>query len=77
MLFYKQIQLRLNRVETFRKLKAEPKEFWIQLLNAYFVGTNYVVVSVILAFQHQYSHFVNLKFSRNCYRGVCFTINFI
>ena len=44
---YKQIQLRLNRVDTFKKLKTEPQEFWVQLLNAYFVGTNYVVVSVV------------------------------
>ena len=39
--------MRLNRVTTFRKLKAELQEFWVKLVNTYFVDKNYVVVSIM------------------------------
>ena len=47
---FEQVDIRLNRVSAFRKLKTEPAEFWVKLLSAYFVGTNYVVVSIIFTF---------------------------
>ncbi len=42
-----QLDTRLNQINSFKKLKQESNEFWVELVNKYFVKGKSVTVSAI------------------------------
>ena len=38
--------MRLNQISSFKKLKEEPKDYWVKLMNKYIVDAKSVTVSI-------------------------------
>jgi len=44
-LFYEQMDVRLNLINIFRQLDKESRQFWVDLINCYMLNSKYVAVS--------------------------------